>query len=339
MAIVALNELFACPRCKEDLSLIGETIVCRNCQLLLKLVNGIPRFVTSKLHDNFGIQWNTFSKIQLDSFNGSTESRDRLLAQSGLSPDFFFQKTILEVGSGAGRFTEVLLGLGARVVSVDYSSAVDANAETNRVALQEGRLCIAQADIFALPLKPRAFDVVLCYGVIQHTGDNVRAIECLWNHVKPGGLLLIDCYQLSFRHTLPIKYLLRPIMKRLPPLTTLKCASLLCRLLVPIQKKLLRKLGSNGTTSKRYLRYLVNRSPNSVYPINLWVMDKIGEEVVLAWSILDTFDQWSPVYDQPVTFRKWEQGIRRFTEMNGGTVVGIASAGHGNVAILRRSAI
>ena len=39
--------------------------------------------------------------------------------------------TILEVGSGAGRFTEVLVTTGATVISCDLSSAVDANYRNN----------------------------------------------------------------------------------------------------------------------------------------------------------------------------------------------------------------
>ncbi len=36
-------------------------------------------------------------------------------------------ETILEAGSGAGRFTEIMVKTGANILSFDFSSAVDAN--------------------------------------------------------------------------------------------------------------------------------------------------------------------------------------------------------------------
>jgi 16S rRNA A1518/A1519 N6-dimethyltransferase RsmA/KsgA/DIM1 with predicted DNA glycosylase/AP lyase activity len=38
---------------------------------------------------------------------------------------------VLEVGSGAGRFTEIILKTGATLFSCDYSDAVEANFENN----------------------------------------------------------------------------------------------------------------------------------------------------------------------------------------------------------------
>ena len=78
-------------------------------------------------HSNFGLQWNKFSRVQLDSFNGSDESEQRLLNQSKLRPEDFNEKIILEIGAGNGRFTEIFLKFGARVLAVDYSTAIEAN--------------------------------------------------------------------------------------------------------------------------------------------------------------------------------------------------------------------
>ncbi len=312
--------------------------MCNDCKLEIDIIKGIPRFVKSDLHENFGIQWNRFSTVQLDSCNGSTESQDRLLVQSGLAPEFFRGKNVLEVGCGAGRFTEILLKFGAKVISVDYSRAVDANAETNNSAFKAGNLMFAQADIFKLPFKKQAFDIVLCYGVIQHTGNNERAMQSLWKHVKPGGLLLADCYQLSFRHTLPIKYLLRPFLKLLPPRMTLRFAEGVCRVLVPIQKKILKHLTGNVNVVKKILRLIINRSPNSVYPINLYLNGKIKEDIVMQWSVLDTFDQWGPAFDQPLTSNSWKKLVQGLANNSGGTVVSVGGSGQGNVAVIQRVA-
>ena len=160
--------------------------------LVVPVTNGIPRFVpTEKYAGGFGLQWNRFRRTQLDSVLGLPLSRDRLRDILG---DGFAQlrgATVLECGCGAGRYTEVLLAEGARVVSIDLSSAVDANAASFPIG-EEHR--VAQADIMALPLPPESFDFVICLGVIQHTPDPEATIAALWRHVAPGGMLAFDHY-------------------------------------------------------------------------------------------------------------------------------------------------
>ena len=128
-------------------------------------------------HENFGFQWNRFNKLQLDSCNGSSESEDRLLNQSELRPEDFRDKVILEVGAGNGRFTEILLKFGAKVIAVDFSSAIFANFNNHQKYVESDKLICIRGDVFNLPVIERAFDMVLCYGVIQHTGNNKKAME------------------------------------------------------------------------------------------------------------------------------------------------------------------
>ncbi|MGK7873245.1 MAG: hypothetical protein AB4426_08010 [Xenococcaceae cyanobacterium] len=45
---------------------------------LFPIRNAIPRFVEGDNYaDNFGMEWNRFRQVQLDSVNGSTLTRDR----------------------------------------------------------------------------------------------------------------------------------------------------------------------------------------------------------------------------------------------------------------------
>ena len=141
---------------------------------------------------NFGYQWNNFAKTQIDKFNGTDITEARLQAETEWKFDDLDGDKILEIGSGAGRFTQVLLDrTRASIYYVDYSEAVSANYSNNG---PNERLKLFQASVYELPFRPMQFDKVLCVGVLQHTPDIEKTIKCLADMVKPGGELVVDFY-------------------------------------------------------------------------------------------------------------------------------------------------
>ncbi|HKE93676.1 MAG TPA: methyltransferase domain-containing protein, partial [Povalibacter sp.] len=207
----ALND-FICPQCRGELETIRTPVAtdalrCAGCRHAYPVVNGMPRFVPGEQYaGSFGFQWNKFRRTQLDSSVGLPLSRDRLMAVTAFDSDMS-GCTILEAGSGAGRFTEVLVATGADIHSFDLSTAVDANWANNGRA---ANLQLFQASIFDVPLREQAFDHVVCLGVLQHTPDPDRAFRSLARHVKPGGQISIDVYARRLRALVAWKYLLRP---------------------------------------------------------------------------------------------------------------------------------
>ena len=95
-----------------------------------KIHLGIPRMASQSGHytDAFGLQWKTYCRTQLDSYTKTTLSRDRARRCLGEHCWPMLHRSeethVLEVGCGAGRFTEVLLSTGAFVTSVDLSWGV-----------------------------------------------------------------------------------------------------------------------------------------------------------------------------------------------------------------------
>jgi hypothetical protein len=80
-----------------------------DASVLVPLIEGIPRFISaSNSADSFGEQWHRCAEVQIDSLTGVDISRRRFFECSGWSPEELASKTVLEVGCGAGRFTEVL---------------------------------------------------------------------------------------------------------------------------------------------------------------------------------------------------------------------------------------
>jgi len=289
------DQLFLCPVCCNgslvlDRTENDENLKCRLCNARVPVVNNIPRFVPHENYaSSFGYQWNIHRRTQLDSYTGLSLSRDRIFGVSGWS-ECLASETILEAGSGAGRFTEVLLSTGARVVSFDYSEAVEANFSNNG---KNPKLSLFQGDIFRIPLRKESFDKVMCLGVLQHTPDPGAAFAALTQYVKPGGMIIIDVYRNNLASLLHWKYFLRPITKRMNQ-------QLLYRL---IEKTVPHLVGTSA-----FLRRNFGRVGMRLLPILQYEHWGLTPELNRQWAILDTFDMYSPAHDHPQslpTVRKW----------------------------------
>ena len=120
---------FISPKTGEDLSLSGNSLISTKGESF-PVIGGIPRFVPADNYASaFGLQWKTFAKTQLDSFSGLDITKERLERCLGFPLSELKSKSVLEVGCGAGRFTELLVKSGADVHSVDLSQAVEVNKE------------------------------------------------------------------------------------------------------------------------------------------------------------------------------------------------------------------
>jgi len=181
-----LLEKLRCPVSRLPLRVDDGELVSEDGRHRYPIRNGIPRFVPeSNYADNFGMQWNHFSKTQLDSHSGHPISADRFWKATGWQPEQIKDHWVLDVGCGAGRFAEVALSAGAKVVALDYSSAVDASCYAN--LQHHPNLHVVQGDIYALPFAPESFPFVYSLGVLQHTPDVAKAFAALPPMVAGGG--------------------------------------------------------------------------------------------------------------------------------------------------------
>ena len=255
-----------------------------------EVVNAIPRFVAPENYAaNFGLQWNTFRSTQLDSRTGLPLSAERFWNNTKWTPAELAGRAVLEVGSGAGRFTEILLGAGARVVSVDYSAAVEANFANNGA---RGDVLIAQADLYDLPFEDERFDFVFCYGVLQHTPDPQLAYRRIFAKLRRGGRISIDYYR---RFRMPNvwstpKYAWRPFTRNMDPERLLRLVKGYMPFWFPIDNA---------------IRHVPKLGPAllALIPIPCW--NYVGSGLSYAqrkeWAVLDTFDALGAKYDTPLT--------------------------------------
>lgn len=257
---------------------------------LFPVINGVVRISEVENYtENFGIQWNKFDKTQLDNeVDGLNLSHRRFFAATHWDREDLSGKLVLEVGSGAGRFSKVVLEeTHAALFSVDYSDAVTANYKNNNQIAPE-RFHLFQASVYEMPFPDNSFDKVFCFGVLQHTPDFDASVKALIDKAKPGGEIVIDFYPIKGWWTkINAKYILRPITKKMSHE----------RLFNLIEKNvgwlssahhILHRIGLGLLT-----RFLPICNIRDSFPKSL------TKEQVREWTILDTFDQYSPEYDHP----------------------------------------
>jgi len=277
------------------------------------IVEFIPRFVpASNYADNFGMQWNKFRQTQLDSFSKLPISAERFWQATGWKPEEMAGRWLLDAGCGAGRFAEIALQAGARVIALDYSSAVDACYQNLR---HYPNLNVVQGDIFALPVAKEFFSYVYSLGVLQHTPDVARAFAALPPMLKPDGQLCVDFYWKRIRTMLHPKYLLRPITKRVDQRRLFRYLEQAVPVLLPISQ-LCGRVPIVGRVLKRFIPVA---DYTGIFPLS--------EQQLKEWALLDTFDMLAPEYDNPqtaATVRRWlhSAGLSNVEVFHGAHLVG-----------------
>jgi 2-polyprenyl-3-methyl-5-hydroxy-6-metoxy-1,4-benzoquinol methylase len=250
--------------------------------------NGAYRIVEDDNYtENFGYQWNKFAGTQVDKASNLAISTTRFFAETGWDKEDLTGKNVLEVGSGAGRFSQVVLdSTKANLYSVDYSNAVEANFKNNG---PNSRLNLFQASIYDMPFAKAQFDKVFCIGVLQHTPDVEKSVKSLIDMAAPGAEVVVDFYPIRGWWTkLHAKYLFRPYTKKLT------------------HEKLYKKIDRNIDWLIKAYRFFSKIGLGKVVNRFLPIVDIDGtlpkyltKEQLREWCVLDTFDMFSPEYDQP----------------------------------------
>jgi len=292
-------DLLICPSCGSRFEPLvngrfddsSSRLICVDHRHSFPLKNGIPRFVDpGNYAESFGFQWKKFSRVQLDSYNGTSFSEDRFHSITDWTRDELAGKLVLDAGCGAGRFSEIVVKYKAELIAFDISEAVD--AWKDNLSAAESLVC--QASIYELPFIPGVFDYVYCIGVVQHTPKPLETIRALCRMVKPGGQIGLWIYEhdwKSYLGTLGFKYAFRPLLSRLPRARQYSICTGMVDLFFPIVA-FCRPRGLIGRIVMRLLP-VASAHIQSV-PLRL--------EDFKAWVLLDTFDMYSPAYDQPQTF-------------------------------------
>ena len=238
---------------------------------------------------NFGKQWRDYRDVQIDSINNFKISRDYLLKMLFNNLSIIKDKTILEIGGGAGRFTEYFSEYCKECVSIDLSSSVYYNISKNQKNTQ-----IIKAD-FNILIPNKKFDIIFCRGVLQHTKYPLKSLLKIHTFVKNDGFVFFDIYKMPKIGYLHPKYFFwRPLFKSF--ISYEKLESFLKKNI----KHLLR-------IKRTFKKIFFNSDFVSDCIIPVWdYKDKlhINDDLLEQWSIMDTLDGIYAKYDYPQSNKK-----------------------------------
>ena len=249
---------------------------------------------------HFSNQWNNFAAMQIEREQKNSQfTYTRFFAVTGWDKENLEDKNILEVGSGAGRFTQIVLDhTKASLYSVDYSNAVEANYNNN--GHHQNRLQLFQASVYEMPFAKAQFDKVFCFGLIQHTPDVQKTVQSLIEMAKPGAEVVVDFFCVNGWWTkIQAKYIFRPLTKKWSKE----------KLLVKIEKNIDWMMATTNFFNKIGIGKFVNRFI-PVCDIKGTLPQGLSKKELRECCVLDTFDMFSRQYDQPqkmATVKEWFQ--------------------------------
>ncbi len=234
--------------------------------------------------ENFGKQWRDYRNVQIDSINNFEISRNYLNQMFFNNFNIFKNKSILEIGGGAGRFTEYFSKYSNKCVSVDLSSSVYYNVSIDKI-----NTIIIKSDFNKL-IADQKFDIVFCRGVLQHTVNPLDSILKIHSFVKEDGFVFFDIYKMPKVGYLHPKYFLwRPLIKLFFTYESFE--------------KLLKNNIKIILKSKRFIKKIfLNSNFFSDCIIPIWdYKDKLdlNENDLEKWSVMDTLDGIFAKYDYP----------------------------------------
>ena len=272
----------------NNLLALAKDGLVENYAITFPKKNGAYRIVAEDNYTgSFSYQWNKFTDTQLDKASKLNISKSRFFAETNWNKEDLSGMNVLEVGSGAGRFTQIILDhTKANVYSVDYSNAVEANYKNNG---PNDRLHLFQASIYEMPFAKSQFDKVLCLGVLQHTPDFEQSVKALIEMARPGAEVVVDFYGVNGWWTkLHAKYMYRPFTKKMR----------YERLYQLIDRNIDRMISASRFFTKIGLGKILNRFI-PICDIDGTLPSSLSYKQLRELCVLDTFDMFSPEYDNP----------------------------------------
>ena len=124
------------------------------------------------------------------------------------------RRSVLEIGGAPGQYLAyVAKAFGHEISCLDYSD-VGCQKTRDNLGMLGLRGTVYQGDLFSSASQLPAFDVVYSLGLIEHFADLDGVVQRHLQFLKPGGLLLLGCPNLTGVYHLFLRYLAPELLSR-----------------------------------------------------------------------------------------------------------------------------
>lgn len=218
--------LLICPACGNKLNNNLNTLVCTKCHKKYKIENGIPLLFYYSAHrvpspsrervrmrvDVTDIIKSFYENTPFPNYEDlDSKASLKVKAEKGvfarlLDNQIPFRAKILEVGCGTGQLSNFLgISGGRTVIGTDIclnSLKLGFNFKKKNAI---NNVAFVQMNLFKPVFKPESFDIIICNGVLHHTGDPYGGFQSISKLVKKGGYIIIGLYHTYGRIPTDIK--------------------------------------------------------------------------------------------------------------------------------------
>lgn len=202
--------MLACPRCQRPWPDPGP---CAGCGLVAQDHDGVLDLFVDRPGGEDGVTGTVRAFYEQRPFPDYRPEDDRgSLLQRGRASPFTRelddslppQARVVELGCGTGQLGLFLALAGRPVLGVDLSLASLQVAEAFRRRAGIGSARLVRGNLFVPPVLPASADLVICSGVLHHTGDPEGGFRSAVALLRPGGCILVGLYSRAGRLLLPL---------------------------------------------------------------------------------------------------------------------------------------
>jgi 2-polyprenyl-3-methyl-5-hydroxy-6-metoxy-1,4-benzoquinol methylase len=199
------DDLLACPVCRRALA---ADLTCRACHAAYAEDAGVVRLrVAGEARTEVVRQFYERAPFPgyppRDSLAGLRARGDRSDFARLLDHAIPGDARILEMGCGTGQMSLYLARADRQVVGADLCLASLRLGAAAACRFGLDQVTFVETDLHSPGLRPGAFDVVVCSGVLHHTPEPRRAFAHVVELVRPGGVVVVGLYNAIAR--LPLR--------------------------------------------------------------------------------------------------------------------------------------
>lgn len=203
--IKAHIDIFACPACSGELEIVDNIIKCATCHNKYKVENDIPllfwpneradhkKDVTEKVKSFY--EKTPFPNYEdIENVSDLVQKAQKSFFASLLDQQIPFNVRVLEVGCGTGQMSNYLGVANRYIFGTDICiNSLKLGQEFKKRNNLE-RVGFYQMNLFKPIFREESFPLVICNGVLHHTGDPYAGFKTISKLVKKGGYILIGLY-------------------------------------------------------------------------------------------------------------------------------------------------